>query len=995
MRCLFRSLPLLPLLMSFPAAAEVVVGYLTGPDNIPVTGATLVLSSGANGPAYATQTDAQGFFMFPEVKSGRRYVLAAEAEGYAPLRMDAFQLEEKARTRLSLRMQPTQGGWIQQVQLRSQPPLSALGMQTLSPSVATLLLSRPTVEGLFERLPGAHQEVALPNYTREPWRAPAIHGATGLEQEYRMDGIDLSDPFTGRLAFSFPLSFFQTFEAAHAGLSALDTGNTGTLLSLQTRQGGNRLSGDAFLYGLSQPVPSSPQLEYESADRAVLQREDWPLFEGQLSATLGGFLLRDRLWYFGGVAPSGALDRLQSCLTLAQQTSQGCVASLSSSGYGYGYELPALLRVTFNPTPDQSLQASGYGSYGEARGYAPPTSDGLTRVSGDASAVLGQRKTQNYAGSVRYQLRLPTLRTRAQLQVSSVWMDRDQSPNPLDADIDGLPEGELRATRYLIPYELEDTDCQGEPCTLLGYTTGGAGTLFRRRVWRNEARLDVQQTLPELLGTHRLRWGGAFRNEKLTQTQRLTGGALMYVTEQDGQVFQVVDTLKTFDGIKTTEAVESSAQLQRRHVGVEDTWGLVDGLDLRGGLRLEQVLLVDRALQSTVLPTALGLQVGGRYEFGIGQLRSTLSFSGSRRNSAPPLTWLEALYLSPEHSRGFSQLELEAPTQGLSLAPVAKPSSRYEVDAEAKLAGVQELMAGWRQTLPAGLELKLLALSRTQKSALEFLAQPDGTIILSNPAAAALGEDCFQTAEGSTAAGASLCFARPSRTYRALEFSLSGGQLDTDRFYLQAGYVLSQLEGAYPGPLLHAVGQDPVSVSTQYAWVNQGTGAESSNLLGPLPFDRTHRFQLTLQLQLLRGLSVGVEGTLRSGMPLEALAPAADSEAGLIYLSERGAGGRTAWILEERTGLRFQQKLGEAGLLSLSLSVLNPWVDAAAVRLDTRALLTPALPGQDAELFLSPPSQGCWDGSGYNGTCTASTQYLATLETVRPRQLQVQLRYSF
>lgn len=131
MRRLLPILPVLSLAMATSARADVVVGYLTGPDNIPVTGATLVLSAGAASGQYATQTNAQGFFLFPEVAGGRKYFLSAEADGYSPLRLDAVVLAEKGRTRLSLRMQPAAGSWTQQTQLRSQPPLSALGVHTL------------------------------------------------------------------------------------------------------------------------------------------------------------------------------------------------------------------------------------------------------------------------------------------------------------------------------------------------------------------------------------------------------------------------------------------------------------------------------------------------------------------------------------------------------------------------------------------------------------------------------------------------------------------------------------------------------------------------------------------------------------------------------------------------------------------------------------------------------------------------------------------------
>ncbi len=127
--------------------------------------------------------------------------------------------------------------------------------------------------------------VALPGVQR----AQSINGASPAEHAYRIDGA----PVNGAAGFGVgtPLlqDFIEEIEIKRAGYRAEDGGGAGAVLQAATRSGGDALHGSVF-------TNVSP---FNAARRSGTGRSA----DLDVGAEMGGPLLRDRLYFYGGFAP--------------------------------------------------------------------------------------------------------------------------------------------------------------------------------------------------------------------------------------------------------------------------------------------------------------------------------------------------------------------------------------------------------------------------------------------------------------------------------------------------------------------------------------------------------------------------------------------------------------------------------------------------------------------------------------------------------------------
>lgn len=119
----------------------------------------------------------------------------------------------------------------------------------------------------------------------------AISGAPSFDTVVLLDGAEISDPLFGSAPTLWLEDAIEEVQVLTAGVSARYGRFQGGVINAITKTGGN---------------------EYEGTLRGEFQNEDWnsttPFGEGQADdlqenyeGTLGGFALKDRLWFFGGL----------------------------------------------------------------------------------------------------------------------------------------------------------------------------------------------------------------------------------------------------------------------------------------------------------------------------------------------------------------------------------------------------------------------------------------------------------------------------------------------------------------------------------------------------------------------------------------------------------------------------------------------------------------------------------------------------------------------
>jgi hypothetical protein len=118
-----------------------------------------------------------------------------------------------------------------------------------------------------------------------------VAGGTGLENAFFLDGVNVTDAYRGDGGIDLPLNFIEHLELKTGGYEAEYGRALAGIVNVVTRSGGNerRVSGFGFFTGSG--LASSPERGLVDQGRG-----DYTRYDGGLS--LGGPLLRNRLWYF-------------------------------------------------------------------------------------------------------------------------------------------------------------------------------------------------------------------------------------------------------------------------------------------------------------------------------------------------------------------------------------------------------------------------------------------------------------------------------------------------------------------------------------------------------------------------------------------------------------------------------------------------------------------------------------------------------------------------
>jgi hypothetical protein len=137
--------------------------------------------------------------------------------------------------------------------------------------------------------------------------ALAIYGSTSAENAYIIDGINTTNVNRGVQGKIINNEFIQEVEIKTGGYQAEFGRSTGGIINVITKSGGNEFHGDVF----ANYAPTSFRADqvHETNDQFNLIYDD--VEETDYGADLGGYFLKDRIWFFTAYNRSdGSRDRV-------------------------------------------------------------------------------------------------------------------------------------------------------------------------------------------------------------------------------------------------------------------------------------------------------------------------------------------------------------------------------------------------------------------------------------------------------------------------------------------------------------------------------------------------------------------------------------------------------------------------------------------------------------------------------------------------------------
>ncbi len=897
-------------------------GRVTDPTGSPLAGVSIeAVSSNLQGKRDGL-TGPDGTYRFPAVPPGS-YRVQASLSGFSSAeRTVMVPLDGAVTADLTLRLEAQErlvvSGEAPLVEKTSTTTGTNYGAETIKGlpvdrNYASIVLSQPGVQTDN----GVTQGRAL---------AISVYGSTSAENLWLIDGVNTTSVIYGVQGKDINSEFIEEVEVKTGGYQAEYGRNTGGVINVVTKSGGNVFHGGVFGYYnntdmvANQTFVATPNFS-ESGDAGMPGQGVFTTDNRQeVGVDLGGFFLKDRIWFFA------AYDRV----TLNQEIS-------STSGPVEGQSFPVDTRqnkwagkLTFNLRQSTTLVGSYFsdpqvetGAIRVPQGTNPATYDGRIDTGGtDYAARLNQ--LFGSAGILELQYSHHEDRYKTTPLGANAPLTIDHTPIAFGSEPDyyggyGFVVGPLinnastrnayagSFTAYVQNSEIKvGGDYQKDSTSGISYFTGGTGLAIDPCTQLEPNACDL--TLAPIY------------------TNRY-GNTIPVFYEHH---FLAVDP----NNLTLLKRDPYNTPTDRWSAYAQDQWRATPALTVNVGVRYDS-----ESLKRSDGVTALKLtgqwapRVGLAWDFA-GDGTSRLYVSAGRFYYSIP-TDINGRIFTPQtyvvsfnYSPSFGDLDQDpyAP-QGQSIFSI--PIQGEALDPGIGASYQDELTVGAEKALDPTLSVGIKGTYRTlgrvieDRCDLSRTAPPFNQCALMNPGSsgpAASGR--YPTCDGSgnpTDSNRDQCFqpgiadGPAKRIFRGIEAS-ARKQL-SNSLWAQASFLYSTLRGNYSGAVQEDRGQTDPGINAAYDYYQF-----TSNAYGNLELDRPFQTRVDAVYNASFGVSAGLQFYVRSGTPVSRIGWFNNNYAGDLFLDPRG----TVDGVEERTPTDYNMNLSLSYSLTAGPVTITP-----------------------------------------------------------------------
>ncbi|MCY1076518.1 TonB-dependent receptor [Archangium lansingense] len=901
-------------------------------------------------------TDAQGQYRIPALPPGV-YTLRFDSESFRPYSRAELTLNPERLICVNVELLPDE-----LIVCSSYPPdidvaSTTTGVKIEEALVQRLAVNRPMDRGGASRTFESLAELA-PGVLSDTYGV-SINGASSFENVYLVDGLSTNDPMRGVNALPLNAGFIEETEVLTGGYMPEYGRASGGILRARTRSGSNYFQGSVSGYWVpgvlgGTPTPVSGPTWTITGQNTLHQ-------QGALGATLEGPILKDRLWFFAGVAP--ALTRLEHTRTLNAREPGADVSTPipGTSRYFYAEQrsLQAMGKLTYLFGREREHQVSlsvittPTRSGGDGRLTVDPRTGGVRELINGAPGSLVYRELDGDFTATALHYSGAFLDKKLLLEAHAGWSHQRISSQPIG--LNGRAPWVFGTTRPITYYEPSadaELYCgttyseQLSRCPVTDYETGGDPVTALDTADRYQAHAQASWFL-NLLGPHVVKAGLNVEHLAFSQLRTLEGGVIL----EEGAGQQPVPTYES----RTTSSILGGF--------VQDGWSLSNRLTVNAGVRYDtQLLYTPEGVQSFML----GNQFSPRVGLVVGPLahgRMKIFAHYAKYGGQLPLGLMSRALPTTRTTSG----------QGRQVSGVEEP-----VDPGIIPMSSSELVAGAEYEVLARTRLIATYTHRNLDTVIEDMSLDDGnTYFLGNPGA-----------------GPASVFPKAERTYDAVTVALS--RVFSAGWLAQVSYTWSRLNGNYDGPFRLGTGWGAPGLQSDFDLVSQ-----MKNRSGLLPNDRTHSIKVFAAREFFfthdLSASIGLSYQGRSGTPINYLGGHPAIGTGETFVLPRGSSGeRTPWVHAIDPSLRVNYRLGSDHLVSLTLEAFNVFDFQAVTRVNENYTYLAVLPletkveaGQLTPDMVQRTNGEPLTASGINQDFKKPLQYQA------PRQVRLGLRYTF
>ena len=995
-----------------------VEGTVTDQSNAPLPGVTVELTSPNLQGSRTAVTAADGRYRFPAIPPGQ-YSVTAELSGFGKVERKArVTLDATATVNLSLSLSTTA-----EITVTGEAPMvdstsTTQGSNYSAKVIDKLPVGRNYADIVFTQ-PGVQADFGE---TQGRSLAISIYGSTSSENLFLIDGVNTTNVIKGFQGKDINSEFIQEVEVKTGGYQAEYGRNTGGVVNVITKSGGNEFHGGIFGYyndtGMRADwdVPVTPDFAEDGTAENTLAgpnsfinkdvRQEW-------GADLGGFVIKDKVWFFG------AYDRVQ-----INQTLQPLGGPREAENFPLSYfQNKYSGKLTLNPFQGTSIVGSVFADAQTQNGV-------LTTPAGFSPFTYNGRRD---TGGPDYGARLNQLFGSFGIFTFQYAQHSDRyTTKPFGVDVPSIRD--------------YTTDPSG---TGTNFTTaGGFGNVFGPTVNNSSKRELYSGAFTAYAGNHEIKVGGDYQNDATFGATFFTGGQRLRVrpclqtgtsvcdlaqapfyTNADGQTQQVFyqhDLLAngTTNDFEIIPASPFNVPSKRYSGYIQDQWRIIPTLTMNLGVRYdtEQFYGLDPdpaigQFQAFSLNNEWSPRIGVVWDF-IGDGTSKLYASAGRFYFALPTDLNVRVFTA---NSGVTTFNYE-PTninQGAG-APRAQlfqggSASGEPVDGwtNGELNGTPRIKASYQDELTVGIEksldptlsIGLKGTYRTLGRTIEDRCDLDGnvapsTCALFNPGGdgqAASGE--FPTCNGSanptdpTAGQCSpsgVAVGDAKRIFRGIE--MVARKQFTNEIWAQASFLYSSLKGNYSGAIREVTGQTDPGINADYDYYQF-----TFNGYGNLELDRPVQARIDAVYNAPFGLSAGAQFYVRSGLPMTRYGFFNNFYPTDLFLDTRGTFDRTPTDYDLNLSLAYNMAVGPVTItpqIYLFNVINNQTISAFDTNFNTAgSFVTDTTSPFYGQAGLAPGEGTC--SAAATSPCPDNPDYLKSTIQNNPRLLRAAIKVTF
>jgi outer membrane receptor protein involved in Fe transport len=800
----------------------------------------------------------------------------------------------------------------------------------------------------------------------------SINGTTSPENSYVIDGLSVNDPAFGINGSPLSQEFIKEVNVVEGGYMPEYGRSTGGILDVVTQSGSNEFHGSAFFY-ITPGVLEGPRTAVKRDGQSITTKNELASLR-DFGATIGGPIMKDKLWFFLGFDASFSnfkINRQLNHLTIDPKTGEPTKDTDGAFSFDHadpidgtqktfttrtrGFQYFGKLTYLINPDNNLTLSVSGTPSDSGGDGYY----GGLSGTLGPYGATSEKSVVSSNDISLKYQSAFDNKNWL--IDATLGWHHQRFAALPSDGseigstdglagkaqviyrrksaakdyhsltDFENLPAGSTACTPVTVDDGMGNMKTV-TPCPVSSYALGGPGFVEDQGLNRYQGRLQVTRLI-QALGHHVIKAGVDVSVMAFSHVKAYTGSDLYRESVGGGRFddFRAFGVMTAPDVGALLPKVDQKSSSTEIGGYLQDSWQIADKITLNAGLRYDaQVLFNADGEKGMALPNQISPRVGVVYDF-TQQGRSKIYANFARFYESVPLDVADRSLSGEPQIASRHQTALCDPSgrdatrnhctddtgrfdqaNALGFYSPANPNHLWTVTGGDKIPIDPDLHPQSSDEISVGGEYQIIE---------DATLGVRYTKRYMNYVVEDMSRDEANTYFiGNPGYGIAKDFPKARRDYDAVTFYFT--KAFAHQWLAQASYTLSYLRGNWAGLFRPETGQLDPNINSDF-----DLRSLLPNRDGPLPGDRTHQIQIYGAKDFLlpndMDITLGATYRTHSGEPTSFLGSHNLYGADEVFVLPRGVGDRLPWIHNIDTKLTFGMRLTKDSHLQVSMDIFN------------------------------------------------------------------------